>query len=224
MLIDTSVQMCDKYIDGINSVMRNLISDLQFMDSQMVDSKFRLNVMEFNACSTWHVYNMGGDSTIHWCDLQANKSNTRNIGGAFSELNKKLSRKDGGFLQLDLPHYRPIIILLISGESIDDAKIDFDLLKENKWFNNSICIAYSVGDMGKSQIMTTLAEFIQNRPPSTHNIDPRVDILLARLVEGFNKFEIPNEVYFPRKLYNDCLPEKNCGILCNDPFESCFED
>lgn len=142
-LIDTSGSMLGDRIQAVNAAMREAIPVVRdFMDENS-DSALRYNVLEFNTSAKWMSETPGLVEDFQWIDLQA--SGLTALGSAYTELNKKLSRKEGGFLQEHLNN-APILILLSDGGATDDPTTALSKLKENSWFKHAIRIAVEFGN------------------------------------------------------------------------------
>ena len=136
-LIDTSGSMSGQPIEAVNTAMREAIPEVQKFTQENADVAVRYSVLEFSTGAKWMNTTPGYVEDFKWIDLQA--SGLTALGEAYKMLNDKLSRKNG-FLQ-EHANNAPIIILLTDGAPTDDAASGLALLKENKWFKQSIRIA-----------------------------------------------------------------------------------
>lgn len=140
-LIDTSGSMSGQKIDAVNNAMQEAIPAIQEFANGNADSNIRVNILEFNSAAGWRSNGLSNVEDLIWVDLQATGGTS--LGSAYSMLAQKLSRKNGGFLQEHLNN-KPIIILLTDGYPTDDAASGLNLLKQNKWFQNAIRIAFEL--------------------------------------------------------------------------------
>lgn len=140
-LIDTSGSMNGQKIDAVNNAMQEAIPAIQEFAENNSDSNIRVNVLEFNSAANWRSNGLSNVEDLIWVNLQATGGTS--LGSAYSMLSEKLSRKNGGFLQEHVNN-KPIIILLTDGYPTDDAASGLNLLKQNKWFQNAIRIAFEL--------------------------------------------------------------------------------
>lgn len=140
-LIDTSGSMTGQKIDAVNNAMQEAIPAIQEFAETHSDSNIRVNVLEFNSAASWRSNGLSNVEDLIWVNLQATGGTS--LGSAYSMLSEKLSRKNGGFLQEHVNN-KPIIILLTDGYPTDDATSGLHLLKQNKWFQNAIRIAFEL--------------------------------------------------------------------------------
>lgn len=139
-LISTSKSMEGTKIGVLNTTMEELIPELRERCNSRIDIK--LAVMNFSTDCKWVTEEpMSVEMFPYWKLLKA--GGDRNIGAAFIELSKKLSRKE--FLSSDIKPYAPIIFLLIDGYSTDDAYAGLEVLNKNKWYKCGLKIALGVG-------------------------------------------------------------------------------
>ena len=142
-LIDTSGSMSGDRIQAVNAAMREAIPVVRDFMDENPDSALRYNVLEFSTSAKWMTETPGLIEDFQWIDLQA--SGLTSLGSAYTKLNEKLSRKNGGFLQEHLNN-APILILLSDGGATDDSSSALTRLKENSWFKHAIRIAVEFGD------------------------------------------------------------------------------
>lgn len=142
-LIDTSGSMYGGKIEAVNAAMREAILEVRDFADKNPDSAIRYNVLEFNTSAKWMSEKPGLIEDFQWMDLQA--EGLTSLGAAYTKLNEKLSRKNGGFLQEHLNN-APILILLSDGGATDDPSSALAMLKENSWFKHAIRLAVEFGD------------------------------------------------------------------------------
>lgn len=136
-LIDTSGRMCGQPIDAVNTAMRDAISVVQKYAQDEMDTAICYHVLGFDSGAYWMTYPCNIEN-IQWIDLRT--STGRSLGMAYRMLNEKLTRKEGGFFQ-EHANNVPIIILLLAGTPTDEVDSGLTVLRENKWFQQSIKIA-----------------------------------------------------------------------------------
>lgn len=137
-LVDTSGSMVGQPIQAVNAAMREAIPEIQKFARENANVAIRYSVLEFSTGAKWMTEKLGYVEDFQWNDVQA--SGLTALGEAYSKLNDKLSRREGGFLQ-EHANNAPIIILLTDGEATDDAASGLRLLDKNRWFKCAIRIA-----------------------------------------------------------------------------------
>ena len=155
-LIDASENMVGEKIEAINKTMPEIISMIKDMADDYVDIETKIATLRFGGDARWE--------TLLPVDLDEYKYQNISAGGeavmgkAFSELNSKLNRK--AFLSSQTGNFPPIFILLSDGKSSYDYKTGLNALKQNKYFDVGIKIAFSIGEDAKGDV---LEEFTGNR-------------------------------------------------------------
>jgi uncharacterized protein YegL len=152
-LVDTSGSMVNDPIEAVNAAMRQAIPEIKNFAQENADSSILVNVLEFSTGVNWMSEKPVNVEDFNWYDLKA--SGLTAMGAAFGELNNKLSRKAGGFLQ-EHANNAPIIVLLTDGAPTDDAQSELEDLKKNKWFSYAIKIAIEL----PGAIHSSLVEFV----------------------------------------------------------------
>ncbi|MCL1808127.1 MAG: hypothetical protein FWG31_10580, partial [Oscillospiraceae bacterium] len=74
------------------------------------------------------------------------------------QLNDKLTRRQFGYLSEPLIS-PPVIILICGGDHTDDYRKGFEILKQNRWFQAAVKIAFAIGSDVNLEI---LEEFTGN--------------------------------------------------------------
>ena len=125
-LVDTSGSMVNDPIEAVNAAMRQAIPEIKNFAQENADSSILVNVLEFSTGVNWMSEKPVNVEDFNWYDLKA--SGLTAMGAAFGELNNKLSRKAGGFLQ-EHANNAPIIVLLTDGAPTDNAQSELEDLK-----------------------------------------------------------------------------------------------
>lgn len=155
-LIDASENMVGEKIDAINKAMVEIIPIIKDIANDNADVEVKVATLRFGGDARWE--------TLLPVDLDEYKYQNISAGGetvmgkAFSELNSKLNRK--AFLSSQTGNFPPIFILLSDGKSSYDYKTGLNALKQNKYFDVGIKIAFSIGEDAKGDV---LEEFTGNR-------------------------------------------------------------
>jgi uncharacterized protein YegL len=143
-LIDTSVSMKGIKIGQVNESMSNVIPIINEISQNNPDAQIKISVLLFSAGAEWLYEEPKKPEHFLWKDVSADGKAT-SLGEACYKLNKKLSRKEGGFLAVS-NNYAPVIILMSDGDPTDDFKTGITKLKHNKWFNLALKFAIAIGD------------------------------------------------------------------------------
>ncbi|MDR2751945.1 MAG: VWA domain-containing protein [Clostridiales bacterium] len=147
-LIDTSGSMLGEKLGAVNEAIEELKPDLQNLADDNPDSEIKITALQFNSGTEWLFPPTPVDS-FAWNRLEAN--GLTDLGAAITELEKKLSRRDDGYMRAVTGSMTPVIILMSDGEPTDDYEGPLDVIKQNKWFTSSIKIAIAIGrDANKS--------------------------------------------------------------------------
>jgi uncharacterized protein YegL len=165
-LADKSGSMSGTKIHALNQAVKEVIPMLDEISSSNADAKIKIACLEFSSGCNWMYDQPLDPSDFIWQDLKEN--GLTDLGDAFKELNKKLSRS--AFMQSDTGAFAPVILLLTDGEPTDDWMGGLGRLRENKWFQQAIKIAIAIGnDVNKD----VLKEFTGNIEAviEVHNIE-----------------------------------------------------
>lgn len=155
-VLDTSGSMEGDKIGSLNDAMRDIMPDLQDISDSNADALIKIAVIDFASGTEWVTPLPQDLETFRWTNLEA--GGCTDLGEACRELNSKLSRDQ--FLADKVGNYAPVIILMSDGEPTDDFSGGLKELKQNKWFQAAIKVAFAVGsDANKDQ----LAEFTGNK-------------------------------------------------------------
>ena len=142
-LIDTSTSMKEGKIGQVNEAMANVIPIVNEISQDNADAQIRISVLLFSSGAEWLYDEPKKPENFLWKDVTAN--GLTSLGEACYKLNKKLSRKDGGFMSVS-NNYAPVIILMSDGDPTDDFETGIAKLKHNKWFNIALKFAIAIGD------------------------------------------------------------------------------
>lgn len=178
LLVSSSEKMAGHKIEAFNEAMCKTIKAIGDMQRENVDEWVRLNVLEINDKAQWHIYEFNNGDNHAWHNLTPYGESC--IGKAFLNLNEKLTRKNGGFLQAHLNNI-PVIILVIDGSCKEYSKYEFEILNKNEWFQHSGKAVLTIDCGGDSQIVS---DFIQNTGPVHHVKDFLAYIIINNIMNS----------------------------------------
>ncbi len=143
LLIDSSGSMSvNGNMGKVNGAIEEMIPLLRDVSDEQSDAEIKLAVLEFSSGCQWATGDDGPVSLddLEWNDMTA--GGLTDMGAAFRELDKKLSRK--AFMNNAAGNYAPVIILLSDGEPTDDYMSGLKMLQHNNWFRHAVRVAISV--------------------------------------------------------------------------------
>lgn len=147
-LVDTSGSMSGKKIGTLNTTMEELLPELRGLGGATTDIK--LAVMTFSSGCEWITKEpMSVDDYQYWTRLKA--EGLTDLGEAFKELSKKLSRKE--FLNSPSLSYAPVIFLLTDGYATDDAIGGLEQLQHNNWYKYGLKVALGIGEKFDEELL-----------------------------------------------------------------------
>lgn len=154
-LVDTSGSMDGDKIGSLNDGMREVLPDIQDISDSNADALIKIAVLDFASGTEWITPYPEEFQNFRWQDLDA--GGCTDLGEACIELNAKLNRNE--FLKDKVGNFAPVIILMSDGSPTDDFQSGLAQLKQNRWFNASIKIAFSIGSDADTDV---LAQFTGN--------------------------------------------------------------
>lgn len=152
-IVDTSGSMIGTKITAVNTAVREVLPELQGAGGADVDLK--VACLKFSTGTEWMYPTPISAETFTWQELQAD--GVTDLGEAFNELNKKLSRHE--FLNAPSASVAPVLFLMSDGEPTDDYSSSLKKLQGNNWFKNAIKVAVAIGDDANIDV---LKEFTGN--------------------------------------------------------------
>lgn len=153
-MVDTSGSMGGAKIAALNTAVREALNEVGDISKNCADARIKVNALEFNSDVRWMYPAPVDAEAFQWQDLST--CGCTHFGQATKELNDKLSRKAGGFIESDGARRAPAIILLSDGAPTDSYKNNLKVIKGNQWFNVAVKVAIAVGDDADTEM---LAEF-----------------------------------------------------------------
>ena len=151
-VLDTSGSMLGAPIAALNDAMRETVKELANISKTSADAKLKLAVMEYNNNCRWVTQGDNGLESVEdffWTDLQANGLTA--LGAALTELNKQLSRN--AMMKSETGNKVPVIIFMSDGYPNDNWEHPLSELKNNKWYNAAIKIAFALGDNADTGVL-----------------------------------------------------------------------
>ena len=152
-LIDCSGSMGGSKIGTVNSVMEELIPEIQGIGG--ADADIKLAVLKFSGGSEWMYSEPVSIDEFEWKPLDA--ENVTDLGSAFCELSAKLSRSE--FMRSPSLSFAPVMILMSDGYPTDNFEKGLAELSSNRWYSAGIKAAVAIGEDADLDI---LARFTGN--------------------------------------------------------------
>lgn len=149
-LVDSSGSMSGDKIGSLNQGIREVLPDLRDISDSNADALIKIAILQFSSGTQWITSAPQKLDNIMWTDIEA--GGVTDMGEAFIELDSKLNRN--AFLTDAVGNYAPVIILMSDGEPTDDWDSGLKKLKNNKWFNAAIKIAFSIGSDANDDILS----------------------------------------------------------------------
>ncbi len=153
-VVDTSSSMAGTKIGAVNTAIREVLPELSGLSAENADACIHFACLQFATDCHWTITPSPVEG-LCWNDLGTN--GMTNMGAAFEELNRKLSRRE--FLQSATGCFAPVLFLMSDGHPTDEYQSALAKLKENKWFRYAIRVAVAIGDDADKDV---LAEFTGN--------------------------------------------------------------
>lgn len=141
-VIDTSGSMQGSKIGQVEAALEEVMQTLQEISNESDDAEIKIAVLEFATGARWVTPAPVPPEEYRLKTLEA--CGVTDMGAAFKELDKKLSRKE--FLSTAAGAYPPVILLFSDGGPTDNWEGGLTELQTNNWFKRSIKIAFAIGD------------------------------------------------------------------------------
>lgn len=165
-IIDTSGSMAGSKIGAVNDAIAQVIPMLNEISANNADAEIKIAALQFSSGCEWMYSEPKSASEFAWVDREA--EGMTDLGAAYLELNKKLSRSE--FMQTATGSFAPVLLLLSDGDPTDNYENGLKKLKENKWYKAAIKIAIAIGSGANIEV---LKEFTNNLEAviEVHNVD-----------------------------------------------------
>ena len=147
-LIDCSGSMSGSKIGTVNSVMEELIPEIRGIGG--ADADIKIAVLKFSGGSEWMYNEPVSAEEFEWTPIDA--ENVTDLGSAFTELSKKLSRSE--FMKSPSLSFAPVMILMSDGYPTDNFEKGLDELKKNRWYSAGIKAAVAIGEDADLDILS----------------------------------------------------------------------
>lgn len=145
-VLDTSGSMEGAPIAALNDAMCDTVNELAKISASSADAAFKIAVLEFNTNARWITKGENGVEDIEdyvWENLQ--ETGMTYLGNALEELTTSLSRNS--MMKSPTGNKVPVIIFMSDGYPNDKGwEQKLDKLKENRWYQQAIKIAFALGD------------------------------------------------------------------------------
>jgi uncharacterized protein YegL len=141
-LVDTSGSMIGEKIGAVNTACREALMDDEFKSAGGSDADIVVAVLEFSNGCRWQTPVPVPIASFQWRELDADGGT--DLGEACKELSKKLDRN--AFLNAPGGSAAPVILLLSDGCPTDDFEAGLKILKQNKYYKQTIRLACAIGD------------------------------------------------------------------------------
>ena len=139
-MIDTSGSMKGTKMGELNTAMEELIPEIRRIGA--ADTEVKIAVLTFSSDVNWITQQPVPVEEFEWSRLRADGET--NMGAAFEELNRKLSRS--AFMNTPSLSYAPVIFLMTDGYPSDDYRRQIDALNNNSWFRYGLKTALAIGN------------------------------------------------------------------------------
>jgi uncharacterized protein YegL len=153
-VVDTSGSMAGSKMGSVNEAIHDVLPEMKEISANNADAQIKIAALQFSSGSQW-LYDKPMDAeNFRWNDLQA--GGVTDLGEACKQLNQKLTRKEGGFMNElagSATFFPPVIILLSDGDPTDNWNKELDNLKGNNWFKNSLKIAIAIGSDANQDVL-----------------------------------------------------------------------
>lgn len=147
-LIDCSGSMGGSKIGTVNSVMEELIPEIQGIGG--ADADIKIAVLKFSGGSEWMYSEPVSVDEFEWKPLDA--ENVTDLGSAFTELSSKLSRNS--FMNSPSLSFAPVMILMSDGYPTDNFEKGLEELRKNRWYSAGIKAAVAIGEDADFDILS----------------------------------------------------------------------
>ena len=151
-VLDTSTSMEGEKIAIVNKAMKDTVEVLRSVSNKNPTAELKIGVLQFSSGAEWVTSNgLVFLDDYYWNDLVA--GGLTDLGSAFEELHKKMSKTEG-FFDSKIGYKNPVIIFMSDGYPTDDYKPKLEALNNaNKWFKDAVKIAIAIGDEADTNIL-----------------------------------------------------------------------
>lgn len=179
LLVDTSRSMaCDHKIEQLEEAIEKIACDPVQLNMYNPDVVIKVSMLCFDDTPRWEAQ-VQDLKEIADIVPRLRFGGHANLGAAFEELDKKLSRKELIQKGTCSGYKRPVIILLSDGVYSDDISAGISALVQNDWFVKAMRFAFAIGDDANIECL----ERFTGHPKTVLSVDvnTRWDILLTRV-------------------------------------------
>lgn len=151
-ILDTSGSMSGAPIAALNDAMKDTVAELTDISANSADAALKIAVMAYSTTARWVTMGNNGLEDAEdfvWTDLHA--GGMTHLGAALAELNRRLSRDE--MMKSVTGNKTPVIIFMSDGYPNDSWLPELDRLKENRWYDAAIKIAFALGDQADCDVL-----------------------------------------------------------------------
>ncbi len=142
-LVDTSESMgAERKIEQVAEAMKNIAATLSEANSLNPDAVVKVSILCFDDMPRWVTMNQDPNQMATTFTL----GGSTNMGAAFQELDKKLSREELLKKGVYFGYKRAVIILLSDGGATDNVNAGISALMLNDWFTKAMRFAFAIGE------------------------------------------------------------------------------
>ena len=153
-VVDVSGSMSGTRLDSVNTQIQSFLNNQKQLHRP--DYLVMVNILQFNTGSEWMYPELIKIDEFQYISLHA--GGLSNLGAALIELNKKFTREE--FIKYNSRICNPCVFFITDGEAIDSWQEPLALINQNKWYQNSIKIAFLFGDNANED---TMAKIVGNK-------------------------------------------------------------
>lgn len=159
-ILDTSGSMEGAPIAALNDAMKDTVNELAKISANSADASFKIAVLEYNTHANWITKGDNGIEDIEdyvWTNLK--ETGMTYLGEALDKLTASLSRNT--MMKSPTGNKVPVIIFMSDGypnDKHDAWKDSLAKLKENKWYQQAIKIAFALGDDADTGVLAQVVD------------------------------------------------------------------
>ena len=146
-ILDTSGSMAGPRIAALNDAVNDSVEQLFGLCRNIVHD-VRIGILEFHSCANWITVGADGAPALEPLEdlrrIELRAGGLTALGSALRELDAQLSRQ--GLMRSETGFKRPVILFTGDGSPTDDWRPALEHIRQNRWFQHAIRIAFAIGD------------------------------------------------------------------------------